>query len=334
MTNLARNLTELDDPPVRGLFVYGANPVVSNPDTDAVRRGLLDPDLFTVVVDVFPTETVDYADIVLPSTLQHEHYEINDSFAHLYLSLNQPAVEPPGACLPHTEIFRRLARELGLDDPSLQASDRELAAALLDTDDFRAAGITVERLEADGWARLPGTEAPFVPLATGFPTPSGRFEFTSATAERAGHQRLPLYQPGREAGAVDGAVAGRYDLIAAASDRHINSVFAGTEVVQGRAGEPSVRINPADGVRDGLRDGDRIEVGNNRGSFEATVRFDPGVRSGVAATTKGWWRMGLNATVAERDADMGRGAVYHDNRVRLRAVGAVGPTHREAEPPG
>ncbi|MEL6984884.1 MAG: molybdopterin-dependent oxidoreductase, partial [Actinomycetota bacterium] len=104
MTNLAANLRSLD-PPVEALFIHGANPVVSNPDTDGVRAGLARSDLFTVVVDVFPTETVDYADIVLPSTLQHEQYEINDSFSHLYVSLNTPAVDPP-----ETTGWRAVAR--------------------------------------------------------------------------------------------------------------------------------------------------------------------------------------------------------------------------------
>ena len=53
---------------------------------------------------------------------------------------------------------------------------------------------------------------------------------------------------------------------------------------------------------------------------EAEIEISDDVRVGVAATTKGWWRMGINRTVAERDADMGRGAVYHDNRVRIRPV--------------
>ncbi len=320
MTNLVANLTSLDDPPVEALFIHGANPMVSNPDTGGVRAGLSRPDLFTVVVEVFPTETVDYADIVLPSTLQHEQYEINDSFSHLYLSLNRPAVAPPGQCLPHTEIFRRLATALGLDDPSLQASDRELAAALLDTPEYRAAGITVERLEEEGWARLPSSPAPWLAFADGFPTPSGRFEFASERAERDGHGLIPTYRPPSEAGAPTGPGAARYDLVAAASDAHVNSVFAGTEVVRSRAGAPELRVGPDDAEREGLGPGGGVRVGNERGSFDAVVRIDEGLRPGVVAIDKGWWGMGVNATVVERDSDMGRGAVFHDNRVSLQPL--------------
>ncbi len=332
MTRLASNLAELDDPPVEALFVYGANPVVSNPDVGAVRAGLSRPDLFTVVAELFHTETTDYADIVLPSTMQHEQLEISDSFSHLYVHLNRPAVAPPGECLPHTEMFRRLARAMGLDEPALYASDLDLVAALLDTKAFAEAGITVETLSVTGWARLPETAPPYLPFAERFPTPSGRFEFASEKADREHQGLLPTYRAPVEVGRTDDDPAsggydpasGGYDLVAAASDWHINSVFAGTDRTTSRTGKPVVTVHPDDGERDGLVDGADVEVFNDRGSFVATLRLGHDTRPGLAVTTKGWWRMGVNNTVAERDSDMGRGAVYHDNRVAVRPLGSRG----------
>lgn len=316
MTTLAADLDQLQDPPIEALFVYGANPVVSNPDVNAVRRSLSRDDLFTVAVDIFHTETTDYADIVLPSTMQHEHLEVNDSFSHLYVSLNMPAVPPPGECLAHTEIFRRLAKAMNLDEPALYDSDVELAAAVLDTPAFAEAGITVSSLQKTGWARLPGAASPYRPFAEGFPTPSGRFEFTSERAEVDGHGRLPNYRRATETGSVEGAF-GEYDLIAAAGDWYVNSVFAGTDKTRSRTGRPKLTVHPADAERDGLVAGDEVTVGNDRGSFTAVLAVNGSARPGLAVTTKGWWGMGVNATVAERDSDMGRGAVYHDNRVRI-----------------
>lgn len=321
-TNLAANLTSLDDPPVEALFVYGANPVVSNPDSEAVRAGLSRDDLFTVAVEVYHTETTDYADIVLPSTMQHEQLEVNDSFSHLYLNMNRPAVAPPGECLAHTEIFRRLAAAMGLTEPALFADDLELAAALLDTPAYRDAGIDIERLLADGWARLPETERPYRPFTTSFPTPSGRFEFTSEKAERENQGLTPHYRPPVEAGREDAhdGQGGGYDLIAVASDWHINSVFAGTDRTTARTKRPVVTIHPDDATRDGLTAGVEVIVANDRGRFTAELAVGPVARPGIAVTTKGWWGMGVNATVAERDSDMGRGAVYHDNRVSITAA--------------
>jgi anaerobic selenocysteine-containing dehydrogenase len=316
MTNLVTNLEELDDPPVQMLVVQGANPVVSNPDQDGVRRALSRDDLFTVALELYPTDTTAYADLVLPSTMQHEQFELCESFAHLYLHWNEPAVEPPGQCLPHTEIYRRLAARLGLTEPELQASDLELAAAAIDSPAYRDAGITVERLRAEGWVRVPGT-APYRPFATRFATPSGRFQFASPEAEDDGHGLLPEYRPPAESAT---APPGAYALVAAAGPWHINSTFAGEERNRARGGRPEVVVCAADASRDGLSDGDQVVVHNDRGRFGAVLRVGPAARPGVAVSWKGAWADGgstVNATVAERDSDMARGAVYHDNVVRI-----------------
>ena len=96
MTRLAEGLLDLDDPPVKALIVYQANPMGSNPDQRRVRAGLEREDLFTVVIEQFPTDTVDYADIVLPATMQTEHLDVNDGYGHVYVSLNRKAVDAAG----------------------------------------------------------------------------------------------------------------------------------------------------------------------------------------------------------------------------------------------
>ncbi|MFT7598213.1 MAG: anaerobic selenocysteine-containing dehydrogenase [Acidimicrobiales bacterium] len=315
-THLGKNLLDLDDPPVKALVIAGANPIVSNPQTDLVCRGLSRDDLFTVAIDLYPTETTAYADLVLPSTMQHEQTELNDSFAHLYVNWNEPAIEAPGMCLSHTEILRRLAVAMGLGDPDLQASDGELAEALLDTDAFRKHGINLQTLRSQGFARLPNTDD-FGPTVGGFPTSSGRFEFVSDRAEKEGHGRLPNYRPAAESEVGPG----HYVLVAHGSDFHVNSVFAGTDRVRSATSEPPIVICADDAVRDDLADGQAVTVSNERGSFRAVIRIGADARPGVAATTKGWWGQGLNATVVERDSDMGLGAVFHDNVVAIGPAG-------------
>lgn len=309
MTNLGRNLTELNDPPVEALIVYGANPMVSNPETPLVRRGLEREDLFTVVIDLYPTETAAYADLVLPSTMQHEQFEINDSYNHRYFHWNEQAVSAPGECLPHTEIFRRLAAAMGYEEPELFASDADLAADLLDSDELRAAGIDAEKLRTVGFAAIP---AALPPADRPFPTPSGRFELASQTAEAAGHGVLPNYRPGREASKLDD---GRLALIAAAGDLHINTTFAGTSRNTGRTAPAELILHPDDASVRSLSEGDRARVENERGRFEVNITVSDRSRPGVAAITKGRWDLAINNTVIERDADMGSGAIFHDNAV-------------------
>ena len=87
----------------------------SHPRPGRVRAGCEREDLFTVVMEQFPTDTVDYADIVLPATMQTEHLDVHDGYGHMYLLLNEPAVEPPGECLSTTETFRRAGPAHGPD---------------------------------------------------------------------------------------------------------------------------------------------------------------------------------------------------------------------------
>jgi anaerobic selenocysteine-containing dehydrogenase len=321
MTRLVRELA-LTDPPVRALVVMGANPVVSNPAQSAVRAALSSEELFTVVFDAYQTDTADYADLLLPSTLQTEHTEIMESFGHLYLNWNEPAVEPPGECLSKTEMLRRLAAAMRLTEPSLFATDLELAADLLDSPTWSDAGIGVQELREAGWLRIPGTEG-YSPFGERFATASGRFEFVSERAERDGHGRLPNHRPPREAGA---SAPGTFALLAPAGHFTVNSVFAGITRNIERAGEPTVTVCAADAEPLGLQAGMSVTVGNERGSFVARLEISPQARPGVAVTAKGGWTKtftdgrSVNVTVAERDSDMGAGAVYHDNRVTIRPL--------------
>ncbi len=323
MTRMGEGLLDTDGPPVKALFVMGANPVGSNPDQTRVRRGLAREDLFTVVLEHFPTDTTDYADILLPATMQTEHLDVIAGYGHLYLAWNEPAVAPPGECLSTSETFRRLARHMGMTEPSLYDSDEDLVRQLLDVDDPSLAGVTLERLRKEGFVRL-NVDRPFLPFADGFPTTSGRLEFRSRRAERAGHAPLPAFTPPADAG--DGLV-----LISAASHTFLNSTFGNNPELRRRAGAPRIVLHPDDAAARGISDGDTVRIHNARGSCEATAEVSDRVRPGVAAAAKGHWAKfnggtTINATVDERDSDMDHGAVFHDNRVEVAPVRtAIGP---------
>ena len=135
MTRLGDVLLRSTDPPVKALIICGANPAASNPAQHKVRCGLSREDLLTVVIDHFQTDSADYADFVLPTTMQPEHADIHNAYGHLYLSWNEPAVPPPGECLPSTEIFRRLARHI---DERQLAHDGRVLGEVADLADFHA----------------------------------------------------------------------------------------------------------------------------------------------------------------------------------------------------
>ncbi|NUS04508.1 MAG: molybdopterin-dependent oxidoreductase, partial [Nonomuraea sp.] len=306
MTKLA---SQLDD--VKCLWVYAANPLGSTPDANAIRRQLAREDLFTVVMEQFPTDTVDYADIVLPATMQTEHMDLHAGYGHMYLLWNEPAVPPPGECLSTTETFRRLAAHMGLTEPSLYDSDLELAESLLSSGHPSLAGVTLDRLRKEGWVRM-NYPTPYAPFAEGFPTASGRTRFP-----RAGKAYVPPHT------AVASRSAYPLTLITPASHTFLNTIFANNPELRRRAKEPAVLVNPADAAARGLVGGQRVRVHNDGGAFLADVEISDRVAPGVVATPKGRWPKlspggaNPNAVVAERDGDLGMGPAFHDNLVEI-----------------
>jgi anaerobic selenocysteine-containing dehydrogenase len=325
MTRLGDILLRETSPRVKALVICGANPAASNPAQHRVRCGLSREDLLTVVIDHFQTDTADYADFVLPTTMQPEHADIHNAYGHLYLLWNEPSVLPPGECLPSTEIFRRLARHMGLTDPCLFDSDDDLARALLDSDDPSVQGITLERLKESGWVRL-NYPSPAPGYPRGFATPSGKIEFLSDRAAADGFDALPTFTEPLEV--MDELRAARYPLVLITSASHyfLNSMFGNVPTLGKKAGPPRVWLHPSDAARRQLDEGVRARVFNDRGEFQAIVTITDAVQPGVAVSPKGYWPKltlsgtNANATVDERDSDMGQGAVYHDTRVDVQAV--------------
>jgi anaerobic selenocysteine-containing dehydrogenase len=330
MTRLGEGLLDVDNPPVHALFVYASNPAVSIPHQTKVLRGLARDDLFTVVVDHFMTDTARYADIVLPATMATEHQDLLIVYGHLYLAWNEPAEQPPGECLPATELFRGLARRMGLDAPALYDSDETIARQLLGSGHPSLDGITLEELKARGWMRLNYPD-PFAPFVRAFPTPSGKLEFVYDRMAQAGMDPVAGYTPSHETSQRDTALSREYPLVLLTPANHylLNSIFANVPRQRRRSGQATLLIHPADAALLEISPGDEVRIANDRGAFHAVAEVTDRIRAGVVASTKGRWACDskggatVNATVDERASDMG-GAVYHDNRVRVEKA------HREA----
>jgi anaerobic selenocysteine-containing dehydrogenase len=315
-------------PPIRALYVYNSNPVTVAPDSEQVVRGFSREDLFTVVHDVFFTDTADYADIFLPATTQLECLDVHKPYGQLYVMLNQPAIAPVGEALPNTEVFRRLAKAMGLTEPALFESDETMIRQALDTTHARMAGISFERLLEQGWQRL-NVPAEFAPFAEGgFPTPSGKCEFYSATAEAMGLDPLPTFTPPIESVQSAPARARTYPLaIVSPPQRHLlNSSFANLPLFLESEKEPHLDIHPDDAAPRGIRDGDWVRIFNDRGAFGARARVTDKARPGCLVAVSLWWRKltpdGTNANqvTSQRLADMGNAATFYDALVDVRTA--------------
>jgi anaerobic selenocysteine-containing dehydrogenase len=292
MSQLGRILTDPGlAPPVKALFVYNANPGAVAPEQEKVREGLAREDLFTVVHELFPTDTVDFADVVLPATTTLEHYDIHKAYGHLYLSLSKPAIAPLGEALPNTEVFRRLAARMGLGHPSLRESDEEMARQAMHWDHPSLADVTFERLEREGSVRLsvPDPHAPFA--EGGFPTPSGKCELLAPSMAEMGLDPLAGYVPPRESVATAPELARKYPLAFISPPAHhfLNSTFSAQPAFVRREGEPSLTLHPRDAAARGIEQGQMVRAFNDRGSFLARAHVSDAARPGLVVGLSIWW---------------------------------------------
>jgi anaerobic selenocysteine-containing dehydrogenase len=332
-------------PPIKALMVYNSNPVIVCPEQDKIIDGLRREDLFTVVSEHFMTDTADYADIVLPATSQLEQRDIMFSWGHLYVTLNQPAIEPMGEAIPNTELFRRLGRRMGFTEEYFTRTDEEMIAAAFDWSAPAMAGITVESLRETGWARLnlPGPDS-YAPHAEGnFPTPSGKTEFLASMAA-GGNFVLPLFRQGsndHQPGQVidplphyippreSARAAGRgLNLLSPKAHSYLNSTYGDQPAQQRVAGDPAVILHPADAAARGITDGAEVRVFNDRGSFVVSARISDEVAPGVALAYLGAWRKLSRAlaTVGSVNpfqfADLGNAPTFSDTLVEVEPIGA------------
>jgi anaerobic selenocysteine-containing dehydrogenase len=322
MRDLGKDLCDRAlDPPIRSLMVYGANPMVSMPNQSRIREGLLRDDLFTVVHDLFVTDTALYADYVLPATSQIEHLDLSPAWGHLYLALNRPAIAPRGESVSNTELFRRLAKALGRTEAYLFESDESMLRGALASGHSWLDGITYERLWEEGYARLnrPDDWRPFA--YGGFATPSGKAELYSEALLAAGHDPLPSSSEIHANGGLQ--------LITGKQLHFLNSGYNNQDRHRRRAGELFIEIHPDDAERRGVRAGEYVLVRNERGQVRALCRVSDRIRPGVAWMPFGGFadaggaRNSVNVLTAEEPTDWGGGSGLYDAFVEVAPLPPV-----------
>ncbi len=319
----------LSGPPVRAIYVYNSNPAAVAPDQNRVLSGFRRDDLFTVVHEQFLTDTTDYADIVLPATMQLEHFDLHTAYGHHDVQVNQPVIAPLGEAKSNTEVFRLLAKRMGLEAELFDITDEQLAReALWEFDENRPptlAGITVERLRTEGPLRLKLPEN-YAPFAAGkFGTPSGKCEFFSQILADRGFDPLPTFLPAVESSEKSPQLSRRYplQLLTPPSPHFLNSTFVNIDSLRHSAGQPELEIHPEDAAPREIVTGDRVQIQNDRGSFEAVAVVQPSVRPGVVVAPSIWWhkltngRGNANLTTSTRLTDFGGGATFFDNLVEV-----------------
>jgi anaerobic selenocysteine-containing dehydrogenase len=317
IVDVGRHLTDATlAPPLKAIFVYNHNPLVVHPDQNLMRRGLAREDLFVVGSDVVMTDSLAYADVVLPACSHFEHDDLFAAYGTHWLQRAEPVIPPQGEALPNTEIFRRLAARFGFDDPAFKATDAQLMDDAVDGSDPRMGGIAPSRIPLDRALLMTfhGAEANLFKNVSP-KTASGKVDLASPYLEEKYGARLPDYRP----------FTSRYPLIliTPASDRRTTSTFGGCTA---NADTPPLEIHPDDARARGLKDGMQARVWNDLGEVHLPVRVTDAVPPGVVCSLKGAWMktsdngQTVSALAPTHHADICGGACYNDARVEIAAV--------------
>jgi len=252
---------------VRGMYIMGENPAMSDPDVHHARGALAKLDCL-VVQDIFLTETAYLADVVLPATAFPEKTGTFTNTDRL-VQLGRQALDPPGDAKPDLWIIQELAKRLGLTWNYGHVSEvfNEMRKGMASI-----AGITWERLEAESAVTYPcareGDPGDRVVFEEDFPTSTGRARFVPADIIAADEQ------PDADYPMV--LITGRQ-----LEHWHTGSMTRRAAVLDAIEPEPVASLNSLDITALGLKPGDVITVESRRGSIALYARADDGTPRGA-----------------------------------------------------
>jgi anaerobic selenocysteine-containing dehydrogenase len=309
MNRLGWALNELNDPPVKSLYVYHSNPAAVTPDQNEVLKGLARENLFTIVHERFMTDTARYADIVLPSTSSLEHSDLYRSYGTYCIQRARAAIPPVGESKSNWEVFCLLAQGMGFDESFFRQSTDDLIDHLLLIPSRMREGIDQEAFSAGK-----GVEIPLPSDArTRFKTPSGKIEILNPKESHP----LPCYLSPY-------ARDYPFRLMTSPSFYALNSSFREREDLRKKEKATFLQMNPVDAEVKGMKEGDSVIAFNQLGEVSFTLQVTPKVPFGVVVAEGVWWLnhcpgpRSVNALTSQRLTDQGEGSTFYDNTVDVR----------------
>ncbi|MBA4395595.1 MAG: formate dehydrogenase subunit alpha, partial [Desulfobacca sp.] len=241
---------------VRGLYIFGENPVVSDPDTHHLTQGLKALD-FLVVQDLFLTETAQLADVVLPGASFAEK-EGTFSNTERRVQRVRQAIPPQGEARPDWQIFVDLANRMGL--PMTYKNPEAIFEEICSVTPSYA-GISYKRINRVGlqWP-CPTPDHPGTPYLHGerFTRGLGKFHALAYQGPfEAQNSEYPLVL-------TTGRILYQY---------HTGTMTRKSKGLEDLAPECLIEISSADAQGLKIADGERVKVISRRGDLEAKVKI-------------------------------------------------------------
>jgi anaerobic selenocysteine-containing dehydrogenase len=266
--------------PIRAMVGFGVNHRMW-PASDAMRKALEKLDFF-VDMDLFMTDTAKLADIVLPACSSFERNELAIQ-ASRFAIWTEPVISPVGESRSDVDVIVELSNRLGLDDPIMGKGH----AGSLDWI-FEPSGISVADISRNvGGAFLKDrSEVPYEKYReTGFPTPSGKMEFTSLVLKAAGRDPLPTYAEPVLSPVSDPEAAKRFPLILTTGARlpmFMHSRTYRLPWLRRLRPDPMVDINPKDASDRKIAQDDWVTLSTERTKITVRANVTGLVPLGVA----------------------------------------------------
>ncbi|GAB0106796.1 molybdopterin-dependent oxidoreductase [Nocardia sp. JMUB6875] len=283
--DLCRAVLEAEPYRVRALVGFGANMLLSQPDSARTGQALEALD-FQVHLDLFENPTARYADYLLPvnSSWEHEALRIGFESSHRaqeHVQLRSRIVEPVGESRSDTEVVFDLATRMGLGE---QFFGGDLEAAW--DNQLAPLGMTAAELRArPGGTRIPLPRDYRKYEATGFNTPTRRIELYSERLAARGYSPVPEY-----AAPLAPEPAFPLVLTCAKNGYFCHSQHRQINSLRRRSPDPRLDLSPEAAAERGITDGQWVVLSTRLGSARLRARIDPTLHPGVVVSEYGWWQ--------------------------------------------
>ncbi|HEY1227956.1 MAG TPA: molybdopterin-dependent oxidoreductase, partial [Ramlibacter sp.] len=296
---------------VRGMYIMGENPAMSDPDANHAREALAKLD-HLVVQDIFLTETACLADVVLPASAFPEKTGTFTNTDRL-VQLGRQAIDPPGEAKQDLWIIQQMARQLGLNWNYGHVSDvfDEMRHTM-----HSIGGITWERLEVVGAVTYPcaveGDAGQPVVFVENFPRESGRARFVPADIIPANER------PDAEYPMV--LITGRQ-----LEHWHTGSMTRRTAVLDAIEPDPVALVHPLDLERMGVKPGEVITIESRRGKVALYARADDSSPPGAIFVPFCYYEAAINRLTNPALDPFGKIPEFKYCAIRATPGGTVAP---------
>lgn len=330
---------------LRAVVNYNTNLMVTAPNTSLIKKRLLDEDLFLVVLDPFYTDTVDYADIVMPATTFLESEDIQSDQCSGFVSYNAAAAKPVGESKTNLEIFNGLAKAMGYQEECFSWTAEEILRMMLDTGFNKKQGITYEKLKVKGWIKPDRTHEtvkdyyPYYPYNEPnnliFKTDSGKCELYSKQFKEAGfHPVIDLgtdesyYKEHKDFGEN---YLKQYPLYFMTPGTQLvnNSNWGNIKYISRRViydGHAELFMTKKDADARAIKEGSVVIATNELGKAYFRVRIISQMKPGIVYAWNNIWlkttrtKTGSNTLCSDGISDMGQGSVYTATYIEVKKV--------------